>query len=224
MIRFYPFLIRLQDVLRGLSYRLFFFIAIRGRARRMASLLLSYIPSDTNLLDIGSGTGDLATQLARRRNLRCTYLDRRRLFFHPSPRPLVLCDGQALAFRQDVFDTVLLITTLHHCSHPGRILQEAKRVCRGRIIVVEDVFLSRWERVLTILKDTVLNLELFGHPRHFHSPSEWEEIFSDLGLSVEVQKPFRFRVLWIVRFRDMVYVLREKAHKKDLIDSTESIP
>jgi len=208
MTRIYRLFIYLQDTLRGLLYCLFFRVGIQRRARRMTLQLLSFIPYGSSVLDIGTGTGDMARELARKKGAQCLYLDRRMLFFHAPPRPLILCDAQALALRKNTFDTVLLITMLHHCKDPKKVLLEAKRVCRERILVIEDIFSSRWELTFTIFKDIILNLELFGHPRQFHSTGEWEKTFSDLGLAVEVKKEFHLRVL-CVRCRNAMYILRK---------------
>lgn len=205
---FHRLLVTLQDIFRGLLYRIFFRRAHRSRARRMAARLIPHVHRNADILDIGSGTGDIADELANRRNARCVRLDRRTIIMHRSRVPSLLCDGSALAFGPNRFDRVLLVTVLHHCRDPEAVLAEAKRVCRGRIVVVEDIFTSRAERLWTIVKDMLLNLELFGHPRRFHSTDEWERIFADLGLVVEAKEVFRFRLLWVVRFRNAVYLLR----------------
>ncbi|MFC1889145.1 class I SAM-dependent methyltransferase, partial [Thermodesulfobacteriota bacterium] len=165
-------------------------------------------PREAEILDIGSGTGDITDELARRRDARCVRLDRRRLFMHGARAPSLLCDAGALALGAGRFDHVLLVTVLHHCGDPEAVLAEAKRICMGRILVVEDIFTSRAERLLTIVKDALLNLELIGHPRQFHSTDEWERIFADLGLTIETKEMFRFRLLWVVRFRNVMYVLK----------------
>ena len=64
MTRFYSLLLFLQDILRGFLYRLLFRGAIQRRACRMAMQFLSYIPHGSRVLDIGTGTGDMAGELA----------------------------------------------------------------------------------------------------------------------------------------------------------------
>ena len=203
----YHLLVSFQDILRGLVYRVIFPLAIRRRARRMTEQFLSYILPGTSLLDIGAGTGDFGREIVRQKGIRCIYLDRKRLFVHKPLHPLVLCDAHELAFCRDSFDTILLVTMLHHCRDPKRVIEEAKRVCRGHIVVVEDSFRGRWERYRMILKDTLLNFELFGHPRTFYAQEDWERLFSALGLEVRGKKEFWIRVLWVMRFRNVLYVL-----------------
>ena len=139
-------------------------VAIQARGLIIARVnSATELPGSRNLrlvmLDIGSGTGDVAREVVRRKSVRCVHLDRRKLLFCKPPAPLLLCDGEDIALRGDSMDTVLLITMLHHCSDPAKVLREAKRVCRGRILVVEDVFSSRLGRLLTIVNDALLNLE-----------------------------------------------------------------
>jgi len=177
----------------------------------MAGYLLDLIPQETNLLDVGSGIGHLAGELRLKRGVRCFCLDFKRLCFHPVPScPFLLCDAHELAFREETFDTVLLITVLHHCRRPRDVLLEAKRVAKGKILLIEDVYSSRGGRLWTMMKDLILNVELFGHPRRFHTIQEWEEAFSELGLSVEIKREFSLRLLWVFRARHVMYLLRKE--------------
>lgn len=52
----------------------------------------------------------------------------------------VIREGRRLPFASATFDTVLLLTVFHHASDPLRLLREAVRVCRGRLIVIESIF------------------------------------------------------------------------------------
>jgi len=203
-------LVTLQDLLRGILYRYLFRHTLRRRARSMICHIQPELPVGSSLLDVGAGIGDVAQELTRTRAVHCVGLDHKRLLFQPaSPRSLVLGDAHEMAFQDESFDTVLLVTVLHHCRQPRQVLREARRVTKGRILVVEDVYASRPGRILTIIKDAILNLELFGHPRQFHSPPQWEDLFSQVGLSVESKKEFRFRMLWVCRARHILYRLRK---------------
>jgi len=48
-------------------------------------------------------------------------------------------DGTDLPYRENAFDSTILYFVLHHCQDAERVLQEALRVTRGRVIVVESV-------------------------------------------------------------------------------------
>jgi len=51
----------------------------------------------------------------------------------------VVCGGVRLPFADGEFDTVLLLSVLHHAKSPEAVLAEAARVARHRVIVFEDI-------------------------------------------------------------------------------------
>ena len=48
---------------------------------------------------------------------------------------LILAKGEQLPFEERAFDVTMVITTLEFCQEPGKILQEAARVTREKILV-----------------------------------------------------------------------------------------
>lgn len=58
-----------------------------------------------------------------------------RLDIHREPGMHVQADGEALPFQDDAFDTVLLMEVLEHVEDPNRLLREALRVTRNRIVI-----------------------------------------------------------------------------------------
>lgn len=101
---------------------------------------------------------------------------------------LVVADGGKLPFPDRSFDFILLSYVLHHVADPRPVLSECRRVCRGRVIVVED--------------DPVWGRRLFewGHHRFFclllrirdkiwyHYPAEWRALFREVGLRVTEER------------------------------------
>lgn len=99
----------------------------------------SYLAQMTSLLDIGVGAG-LALQYVMQQNphLICTGVDVRDLRLPQVDVPLQLYDGYTLPFARDQFDVALLFYVLHHCQSPGRVLDEAVRVTRRYILLIEE--------------------------------------------------------------------------------------
>jgi ubiquinone/menaquinone biosynthesis C-methylase UbiE len=52
--------------------------------------------------------------------------------------PLRVYDGHTLPFTTNQFDVSLLFYVLHHCQDPHRLLHEAVRVTRQKIIIIEE--------------------------------------------------------------------------------------
>jgi ubiquinone/menaquinone biosynthesis C-methylase UbiE len=102
--------------------------------------------------------------------------------------PYVIYDGRLLPFRDAAFDTTLLLLTLHHCAAPETVLDEALRVTRQRLIVLESVYRNGWERLCLDLLDGKLNR--YRHHGHmpaavgFRRPQEWEQCFASRRLKI----------------------------------------
>jgi SAM-dependent methyltransferase len=93
-----------------------------------------------SILDIGSGEGQLASIIQRYRPATTivgveTFIRARR----ERTTGLVQVDGSTLPFRDGAFDVALILNVLHHASDPRRLLEEAHRLARKRIIIKDHV-------------------------------------------------------------------------------------
>ncbi len=108
------------------------------RARRLAARVAPLLPETGEILDLGSGTGHNAACLRRLRPggvLEVDVVD----FSVVGPGP-ALFDGRRLPFSDARFDAVTLIYVLQYAPDPVALLKEARRVCRGNIVVVQTVW------------------------------------------------------------------------------------
>lgn len=161
----------------------------RSRAKNITTKILPFLKEGSSILDIGAGTCNVA-ELLTENNLSITPLDIADKSVVGNMRPIIY-DGAKLPFKDDSFDTALLITVLHHTKDPESILKEARRVAR-RIIVMEDIYTSRTQKYATWAMDSVLNLEFLGHPHTNKTDSEWNEVFQKLGLKKQNQQTHPF--------------------------------
>ena len=102
--------------------------------------------------------------------------------------PVVLYEGTRIPFADKSFDASLLIGALHHIPDPEAVIQEAHRVTRKVLVVVEDLYHHSLGRWWTILRDQLYNFEFFGHPRQFKRSEEWTAVFRRLGFTVLEEK------------------------------------
>ncbi|HRU87524.1 MAG TPA: methyltransferase domain-containing protein [Syntrophales bacterium] len=92
------------------------------------------------LLDVGCGTGD-HLWLFRRKGCDVTGLDSSPPMLERARRKLgnkadfFLGDAEDLPFSDNEFDIVTLITSLEFTVHPMQAINEAIRVCRGRVFI-----------------------------------------------------------------------------------------
>ena len=91
------------------------------------------------LLDIGVGTGlALRHVIHQNPHLDCEGVDVRDLRLPRIDVPLEVYDGYTLPFDTNQFDVSLLFYVIHHCQNPQRVLDEAIRVTRQKLIIIEE--------------------------------------------------------------------------------------
>ena len=120
----------------------------------------------------------------------------------PEVHPTVI-DGRSLPFEDGHFRCVLLITVLHHTRSQEQLLREAARVGE-EVVVMEDVYTDRVQRLFTYVFDSLINLEFLDHPRTNRDEAGWERCFVELGLRVARKDVARTLLV----FRQVTYTLR----------------
>jgi len=157
------------------------------------------------ILDVGSGTCNVAL-LMQDEGYNITPLDVADLSFTPRMKP-ILYDGTHMPFKNNEFDTALILTVLHHipAKQHEAVLKETARVAK-RIIIIEDVHSNWLHKQATMFMDSMFNLEFIGHPHSNKSDAEWQAVFKHLGWKLtKVQAMQSFGLL-----RHRMYVLEVK--------------
>ena len=113
---------------------------VRLEVERAVDLSLEGITIQ-NALDVGTGTGVFAEAFARR-GLQVTGIDVNPEMMAIASRfvpagTFVEAPADALPFAAGAFDLVFLGVVLHEVADPARALQEARRVARVRVVVLE---------------------------------------------------------------------------------------
>ena len=117
---------------------------------------MSGVRAGSRVLDVASGSGDLAAAFQRRVGLEgvvwmtdingaMLQVGRDKLIDAGVFPPLALCDAEKLPFHADTFDCVSVAFGLRNMTHKDRALAEMARVTRpgGRVIVLE--FSKPWK-------------------------------------------------------------------------------
>ncbi|GAB5521166.1 MAG: hypothetical protein RhofKO_34170 [Rhodothermales bacterium] len=126
-----------HDLIRGL---------LRWRARRKAQRLQRYshfIRAGHTVLDIGAGEGFVGEQLYAISGAAVTLTD-----VEPTNRtalPFTQATAESLPFADASYDVAYLYFVLHHAQDPERLIHEALRVTKHRLIVAESVFTTEQE-------------------------------------------------------------------------------
>lgn len=175
------------------------------RAQTKKELFQKYLPAQSKIIDIGTGSGQFSLIL-KQDGHQVTSVDIKDKTNTNLITPTVY-DGEKLPFDSNSFDISLLITVLHHCPNPEKVFQEAVRVSKSRIFVLEDVYSNSVMKYLTWWMDSLMNLEFFGHPHTNKPEAEWEALFEENRLKVISKK----KVTLLFIFSQVAYVLEKKA-------------
>ena len=151
---------RVGDVFRSVapSYDLMNDLMSLGLHRlwKRFAIEMSGVRAGSRVLDVASGSGDLAAAFARRVgpegqvwmtdiNGAMLAVGRDKMIDAGFSPPLALCDAEHLPFPADSFDCVSVAFGLRNMTHKEAALAEMARVCRpgGRVIVLE--FSKPWK-------------------------------------------------------------------------------
>ena len=142
------------------------------------------IPSNSKVLDVGCGDGQLTRLIASKRpDISIQGIDvqlRNRAAIH-----VERFDGKSIPYGQDSFDVVMFVDVLHHTRQPIILLREAVRTAQ-RAILIKDHLLKG-----AFAYSTLRFMDWVGNARHgvalpynYWTMAEWRRAFSKLGLAV----------------------------------------
>ncbi|MBL8102654.1 MAG: methyltransferase domain-containing protein [Anaerolineales bacterium] len=176
---------KLLDVLYkyNLSKKLVYQI-LNTRAKGLADTVSPYLNKGDLILDIGPASCTVTEALIKQ-DLRVFPLDIENFSIVDTVLPTIY-DGYRMPFKDNQFETSLILFVLHHTPDPIKVLIEAKRVSR-KILVFEDIITSPIHKFLTASLDSLMNLEFYNQPHTNKRDDEWKSIFSQLGLKVSNQ-------------------------------------
>ena len=181
------------------------------RAKSKYRRIRTYLPPGRwplHVLDLGCAEGYVGQHIADSKGTRVvladiTDMNRTQLpFAHVSP--------DHLPWKTGTYDAVVLYFVLHHTENAETVLREALRVCRGRVIVVESVYRTRFElRVLTIFDKLANRLRSGGKMNvqemylQFRTVADWRSSLAALGVEIIAVEQRGVGI-----FADVMFVLR----------------
>ena len=162
--------------------------------------LLRFYDKNKTILDIGSGNCALNLQI-KNYGYNITGLDilNKSVFKQIEP---IIYDGTKLPFDDNSFDIVQMITVLHHVKEPEKIVEEAKRVGK-EVIIMEDIYKSKFQKYITFVADSINNWEFWGHPHTNMTDKEWKNVFKKNKLNIDKCEYYDF----LIFFKQVTYLL-----------------
>src|SRR5919108_3625942 len=98
---------------------------------------LPFLNKDEKILDLGCGQC-IHSKLLKDHGFDVTSVDVKARSIYPDITPIVY-DGKTLPFKDNEFDTCMLIAVLHHTPDPELVIKEAMRVSQ-KLIIREDIY------------------------------------------------------------------------------------
>src|SRR6266496_5434842 len=136
------------------------------------------------MLDLGAGTGFISRWLRDRVGVEPTLTDV--VSYRNREKGLEfirLEDPFSVPVPDGSFDAVMLLFVFHHVDRPAdqeRLLDEAVRIARSRIVVLEDTPATRLDRVFNRAWDWLLNQRhRVPTPFTFRGTEEWVRLFKE---------------------------------------------
>ena len=154
----------------------------RSRANFFITQIKNYITAKDKILDLGCGPCNI-TELLLEQGIDVTPLDVINRSFVKKINPIIY-DGANIPFKNKYFDKVLLLSVLHHTSHPENIIRESMRVSNN-IIIMEDIYTNNFDKQFTFFMDSLWNLEFKDHPRSNKTDNEWRDVFKKMDLKLK---------------------------------------
>jgi ubiquinone/menaquinone biosynthesis C-methylase UbiE len=160
---------------------------LETKAARLSRAIAPHLAGAQRVLDFGCGDMVLTRALARAcpgaALVGLDVVDTSLTELSP-----VLYDGRRIPYPDGHFDAACATFALHHCVEELDALAELKRVTRGKLLILEETYASRWGWLLTCAHDWVVNrVESWSVPIpfRFHTDAEWRAAFAALGCKVE---------------------------------------
>ena len=155
-------------------------------AKRNFKQVKDYI-SGEKILDLGAGNGLLALEIKEQLGKEVTLVDV--LDYNYTDLPLILYDSEdKVPLADKEVDTTILYTVLHHASDPEHLLEEATRITKTRLIMMEGYIEEEDIRMTNSFFDwfynRVIGDEDVNVPLNFLKVKGWEEKLESYGFDV----------------------------------------
>ena len=173
--------------------------------RHLPGRLIAHVEHGAGLLDVGCSDGRLAHALRRLKpTITVTGVD-----VVPQPDTLVqvvIYNGAVLPFADDTFHTVMLVDVLHHDLQPERLLGEAMRVARRRVLIKDHYWVTPLDRQVLAASDYLGNRAYgIALPYNYLRREQWRALFAGLQANVVYEETFRYSI--VDRCKQIVFVV-----------------
>jgi SAM-dependent methyltransferase len=157
-------------------------LVFRRRVDILASWFAQLAPKNARILDVGAGSGLLASMISGKRpDVSIRGLDV--LPREQSHIPVQIFDGRKIPFENGAYDIVLFVDVLHHTDDPAVLLREAVRVAASGVLIKDHFRKGLAARQRLRFMDWVGNAR-FGValPYNYWTEEQWYSAWQKIGL------------------------------------------
>jgi ubiquinone/menaquinone biosynthesis C-methylase UbiE len=183
---------------------------VRNETHHTVSLIAPHLAPGSSVLDVGCGEGHVLAELRAHGAGEIHGVDIVDLR-GDRELPFQLYDGQTLPFADRRFDLVVLSFVLHHVPDDRklRLLREALRVSRGKVLIIEDTPSTAIDRVFSHRHGESYRRKIGSRaPFGFLTTGEWCWLFRGMGLEPEARPLSRFCRSILQPFARTLFVLQ----------------
>lgn len=155
---------------------------VRTLAGLTTKKLLPFIENGESVLDVGCGLGYQAKDLQKKKNVRVEGIDV--IDYAEADFRCKVFDGMRIPFPDKSYDTTYFAYVLHHAEHPIKLLADAIRVTKKRILILEDTPKTLFDRLIDAYHGWSFNaFYKLKYKSVFRTQEEWENIFKQFHIS-----------------------------------------
>jgi SAM-dependent methyltransferase len=172
------------ELLTALSGRLHKRYVEMRRQTVLAAHIAPLLPRGANVLDVGAGSGELASSILELRpDLSVIGVD---TIVRPhSALDVRSFDGISLPFADGQFDSVMAIDVLHHALDPESLMAEMSRVSKGHLVVKDHLRHGLFSAGVLRLMDWFGNAHHgVALPFNYLTAEQWSDLCRRTGLAV----------------------------------------
>jgi SAM-dependent methyltransferase len=166
------------------------------RENEVGSRIAPWLERGQTMLDLGAGTGFISRWLRDRVGVQPTLTDVVDYHNRAKDLPFLQTDDPFVVPVDDSsFDVVSMLFVFHHIERSpdqDRLLDEAIRITRGRLVIMEDTPTNRLDLMFNKAWDWTLNIRHgVPTPFTFRSPDGWQRAFKERDLSIVHAETYR---------------------------------
>jgi len=161
------------------------FTKLRGKfnyEKKVYNILSSHL-NGGSVLSIGCGEGKIEHMLKEKNNVEIRGVEITK--YNEQRIKTDIYDGKSLPFKDNSFDTTMLVYILHHTNDMESLISEAVRVAKKEVIILDHTYTDGVSKTFLKIYDYFANIPYkMPIPLNFLKVHEWKTLFSKFNIEI----------------------------------------